>query len=282
MFRSTGRLFSGGFWVGFWRHAAENALHSLLQITVILLAYFILSLLINRLIDGLLRRLVVREKQFGISEERAGRLHTIQSLCKSIIAYVLFFVFGVTLLKAVGFDIMPFITTASVIGLAVGFGSQKLVKDVISGFFIVIDDLFVVGDTVTIGAITGRIHEMGMRVTRIVDASGRLHILANGDIGTVTNLSRHRVEEFVEIALAASADLTKTKEIIDAVGAQLSAQDEGRLKAPPQVLGITVLSAASVTVRISVVCDPRDLPAEQMRIRAAVRDALAKAEIPLA
>ena len=276
------RMFSREFWFTFWRRSTESALHSLLQVAAILLAYFLLSILINRLIDGVLARVMLREKQFGLSAERAGRLHTMQSLCKSVIAYVLFFVFGVTLLKAVGFDIMPFITTASVIGLAVGFGSQKLVKDVISGFFIIIDDLFIVGETVTIAGVTGRVEEMGMRVTRLVDPSGKHIILSNGDIGTITNLSRSPVEEFVELGLGAAADLNKAIEVITRTGEELFAREDHRLKAAPRVLGITALTAASVTVRVSIICDPGDLPLEQMRLRAALREALAKAELPLA
>ena len=275
-------LFSAQFWVLFWRHSTENVLRSLLQVVAILLAYFILSAIVNRLIDGLLRRLMLREKQFGLSEERAGRLQTIQSLCKSSIAYVLVFVFGVTLLKALGFDIMPFITTASVIGLAVGFGSQKLVKDVISGFFIVVDDLFVVGDTVTIAGITGRVTELGMRVTRMIDATGKLVILSNGDIGTIVNLSRNPVEEFVELNIAAAADLNRAVEVITEAGSALFAEEGHRLKAAPRVLGITALTAAAVTIRVSVVCDPRDLAVEQMRLRSVLRGALVKAEIGIA
>lgn len=275
-------MFSAEFWIAFWRHSTERALQSLLLVAAILLAYFILSFVINRLIDSVLTRLMVREKEFGLSEERAGRLQTMQSLCKSIVGYVLFFVFGVTLLKAVGFDIMPFITTASVIGFAVGFGSQKLVKDVISGFFIIIDDLFIVGETVTISGVTGRVQEMGMRVTRLVDPTGKLVILANGDIGTITNLSRNPVEEFVELGLAATADLNKAIEVIANTGEALFASEGHHLKAAPRVLGISALTAATVTIRVSVVCDPRDLPIEQMRLRAALREALARAEVPLA
>jgi small conductance mechanosensitive channel len=268
--------------LAFWRHATENALQSMLQVAAILLAYFLLSMLINRLIDGVLARLMLREKQFGLTAERAGRLQTMQSLCKSSIAYVLFFVFGVTLLKAVGFDIMPFITTASVIGLAVGFGSQKLVKDVISGFFIIVDDLFVVGDTVTIGGITGRVQEMGMRVTRLIDPTGKLVILSNGDIGTIINLSRFPVEEFIDIAVGAATDMDRAIEAINEAGAALFASEGHRLKAAPHTLGVTALSSTAVTVRVSVVADPQDLPIEQMRLRAALRKALTKAEIPLA
>ena len=195
---------------------------------------------------------------------------------------VLFFVFGVTLLKAVGFDIMPFITTASVVGLAVGFGSQKLVKDVISGFFIIVDDLFIVGDTVTIGGVTGRVQEMGMRVTRLVDPTGKLVILSNGDIGTITNLSRYPVEEFIEIAIGASADLNRAIQVINETGAELFANEGHYLKAPPRVLGVAALTAAAVTVRVSVVSDPRELPIEQMRLRSALREKLVTAEIALA
>ena len=275
-------VLSPEFWAAFWRRLTENALHTLFQVVVILLAYFVLSVLINRVIDGVLRRLVQRETAIGLSEERANRLRTMQSMCRSVIGYVLFFVFGVTLLKAVGFDIMPFITTAGVIGLAVGFGSQKLVKDVISGFFIIIDDLFVVGDTVTIAGVTGRVTEMGMRVTRLVDSTGKLLILSNGDIGTITNLSRNPVEEFIELGLGPSADVDRAIAVITETGVAVFAREDHRLKSPPAVLGISALTAAAVTVRVSVVCDPRDLGVEQMRLRAAIREALAKAEVPLA
>ncbi len=276
------RLFTADFWVTFWRHTTENALQSLLQVVAILFAYFLLSVLINRIIDGVLARLMLREKELGLTPERAGRLQTMQSLCKSVISYVLVFVFGVTLLKALGFDIMPFITTASVIGLAVGFGSQKLVKDVISGFFIVVDDLYIVGETVTIGGTTGRVLEMGMRVTRLVDSTGKLVILSNGDIGTIVNLSRFPVEEFVEIAVGAAADLNKAIQAINETGASLFAEEGHHLKAPPHALGVSAITAASVTLRVSVVSDPRELPIEQMRLRAALREALAKADVPLA
>ncbi|HLJ54583.1 MAG TPA: mechanosensitive ion channel family protein [Chthonomonadaceae bacterium] len=278
----TGQLFTAAYWIEFWRHATENLLRTALQVAAIVIAYFIVSAVLTRLLNAMLSRLASHSRADGGSSERAGRISTLQSLCKSSLAYLLTFIFGVTLLKAIGFDIMPFITTASVIGLAVGFGSQKLIKDVISGFFIIVDDLFDVGDTVSTGGVTGRVQEIGMRVTRLVDASGRIVILANGDIGTLTNLSRNPIEEFVEVALAASADLSRAIQAINAAGAKLYEQADHKLRAAPQVLGVSAISAASVTLRVSVVTDPANLPAEQMRLRGALRDALAAAEIPLA
>jgi small conductance mechanosensitive channel len=270
------------FWQDEGRELVHNALNSLLQIGGILLAYAVLRTVLFRLIDGVLARLLSREARLGQGDERTGRLQTLQGLCKSLLSYVLFFVFGVMLLHAVGFNIMPFITTAGVLGLAIGFGAQKLVKDVISGFFIIVDNLFVVGETVTIGPVTGQVIEMGMRVTRLRDAGGKLYLLANGDIGTVINLSRYPVTDYVEVNVAASADLNRVVEVVQAAGEKLFAAEDSPLRVPPAVVGMIAFSAASMTVRVSVVTDPRHLAGEQMRVRGALRAALVEAGIPLA
>jgi small-conductance mechanosensitive channel len=280
---STPVFFSTAFWAHQWDKLTDNALSSTLQILSIIVLYLVLRAVLYRLSDGIMGGILAREHRIGLSDERTGRLQTLQGLSKSLIGYVLFFVFGVLMFKAIGFDIMPFITTAGVIGLAIGFGAQKLVKDVITGFFIIIDNVFVVGDTVSISGITGQVIEMGMRVTKIKEASGKVYILANGDIGTVTNLSRNPVEDFIEVTIAPAADLGNVYETINTTGAHLFAQtDTHHLKAAPHVLGISAFNATVVTLRVGVTSDPRDLPAEQMRVRAAVRDALLAAQLPLA
>lgn len=279
----TPAIFAPSFWTREWDKLADSALNATIQIVAIVILYLLLRAALFRLSDGILGGILAREHRIGVSDERTGRLQTLRGLSKSLIGYVLFFVFGILLFKAIGFDIMPFITTAGVIGLAIGFGAQKLVKDVISGFFIIIDNVFVVGDTVSIGTVTGQVIEMGMRVTKIQDAAGKVYILSNGDIGTVTNLSRNPVEDFIEVTIAPAADLGKVYEVIDTTGKHLFEQtDTHHLKAAPHVLGISAFSATVVTLRVGVTSDPRDLPAEQMRVRAAVRDALLAAQIPLA
>jgi len=280
---TTPAIFSSAFWALQWNRLADNALSAALQIVAIVVVYMLLRAMLFRLSDGVLGGMLAREHRMGLSDERTGRLQTLRGLSKSLIGYVLFFVFGILLFKAIGFDIMPFITTAGVIGLAIGFGAQKLVKDVISGFFIIVDNVYVVGDTVTIGTVTGQVIEMGMRVTKIQDATGKVYILSNGDIGTVTNLSRNPVEDFIEVTVAPAAELGRVYEIIDTTGKDLFAQvDTHHLKAAPHILGISAFTATVVTLRIGVTSDPRSLPAEQMRVRAAVRDALLSAQIPLA
>lgn len=278
--KRTPNVFDRDFWIRFWRGLTENALHSLLQILVLMAAYFILRAVLFHSIDSVLTRLVAHEMRRGITEDRAGRLQTLRSICKSVLGYILFFVFGVLGLKALGLDIMPFITTASVMGIAIGFGAQKLVKDSISGFFMIIDNQFVVGDIVTISAVTGRVQEMGMRITTLVDATGRVHMFSNGDITTVANLSRNPLIDFIEINVDASADLNRVLSVINTAGERLLEEAKGQLHAPPAVQGLSAVTATAITVRVSVTASPLDLASEQMRVRAVIRDALVAADLP--
>lgn len=276
------KVLTVAFWVEFWHETAKDVIHGAVRIVGIFIAYLVIRALLYRLIDGLLARVMAHDARIGISDERAGRVQTLQGLSKSVIGYVLFFVLGVLLLGAVGIPILPFITSASVVGIAVGLGAQKLFKDVISGFFIVVDNLYTVGETVNIGTITGEVQELGMRVTRLLDSNGKTHLLSNGDIGTVTNLSRHAIQDFIEVNVAAAADLNKVVEISNKTGETLFAQNDHHLKSAPRVQGITAFSATSITVRVTVCTEPASLLQEQMRVRAALRDAYLAAEIPIA
>ncbi len=278
----TDKVLTAAFWIEFWHDTAKDIVHGAVRVVGILIAYLVIRGLLYRAIDGVLTRLIARDNRLGVTEERASRLQTLQGLSKSVVGYVLFFVLGVLLLGAVGIPILPFITSASVIGIAVGLGAQKLFKDVISGFFIVVDNLYTVGETITVGTITGEVQELGMRVTRLLDTNGRTHLLSNGDIGTVTNLSRHAILDYVEVSVAANANLNKVVDVSNAVGASLFAGDEHRLKNAPYVLGITAFTALAVTVRVAVVTEPAYLALEQMRVRASLREAYTRAEIPIA
>jgi small conductance mechanosensitive channel len=280
--KSTAAMLDTDYWIKLWHKIADNAVEMAFRVIAVVLLYVVLRAVLNRTSSIILNGLVSRESSGVISEERVRRLRTLQGLAQSVVNYVLFFIFIVLLMQAVGFEIMPFITAAGVIGVAVGFGAQKLVKDVISGFFLIIDGVFMVGETVTIGGVTGRVEEMGMRVTRLIDPTGRVYMLANGDIGTVTNLSRHPVQDFIEVAVAANADLNQVISTIRQVGETLHKEDGHTLSGPPNVTGITAFSAASVTIRIAVASDPGHLATEQMRVREAVRNALLAAGIPLA
>lgn len=270
------------FWRTFWLHALETITSRGLVIVACLLGYVIARSLTNRLIDVSVARFVSRSPAARDNEERRNRLRTLQGVVRSVAAYLLLFVLMVMLLDALGANVAGLITTAGVSGIAIGLGAQKLVKDVISGFFVIVEDQFAVGDYVTIGTASGVVVELGMRSTKLRDDSGRLWIVSNGDIATVTNHSRAPVASSIEIGLAPTADARKAEELIAAVCAELFAAEPGRLQSAPRVAGVSGWDQFHTLIRVTLACDPTSLAAEQLRLRTAIHTKLAEAAIPMA
>ncbi len=148
---------------------------------VILIFYIILSGLVKRSIDKLLR----------ISEGRIlTRTKTLRSFIKSILDGVLFITIFLIILSYWGINITPILTGAGILGLAISFGAQTLIKDLISGFFILIENQFNVGDRVKIGNFEGEVYKMTMRATVLKDEKGNLIFIPNSQIATVMRLRK--------------------------------------------------------------------------------------------
>ena len=269
--------FDRNFWAG------DASWMVLADVAKIVLLYLILRFVLRRIVDRILWP-AVREGEKKVDPAQASRLKTLASLVNSSLSYILTFVFGIMLLRALRLDPVPLLTTASVAGLAVGFGAQKLVKDMISGFFILLENQYGVGDYVTIGAATGTVEEVGLRTTRIRDDFGKLYILSNGDITQVCNQSRGAVASFVEIGIAAAADVGKSTEIINKAGEEL-ARDQHDLgfAEPPAVQGIGAMDGAKLTLRVSCpISAPAKLMQAQIALRGLAHQRLVEAEIGLA
>jgi small-conductance mechanosensitive channel len=138
----------------------------------------------NRLIGGLVNRIP------GTWNER--RVKTLRDVGKSLLRYTLYFVGSIMVLSELNVDASSILAGAGVVGLAAGIGAQTLVKDVVTGFFILLEDQFAVGDCVSIAGVTGTVEDMGLRVTKLREATGDLHIISNGEIRQVTRLSTMR------------------------------------------------------------------------------------------
>lgn len=260
----------------------ENVLVPLIKLLVLLLLFVGLRWLIGRVVGRTIRALVEREQGLG-NEGRAARIRTLASLTKSIVFYALAFVFVIAALDALGFNVAGVVGTAGVAGLAVGFGAQKLVKDVITGFFLLLEDQYAVGDYVTIGGVTGTVEELGMRITRLRDDDGRLYILSNGDIGQVCNMSRGPLTGVLEIAVAASADVGRATEVLNAAFARAAGPEDLNLAEPPRVEGVAAVDAAKTVLRVRFQARANERPGDTaLRLREAARVALRDAEIGLA
>lgn len=271
--------FSQATWEQFWASAVQALATTGLRLAIILIVYWIAKHALFRVVDGTLSRLYNRSAERLGAEDRAKRILTLQTLVRSLIGYVLFFVLILTVLQTLSVNITGILTTAGVAGVAVGFGAQKLVRDVISGFFIVTEDQFAVGDYVTIGQATGVVEEMGLRTTRIRDDKGRVWAIANGDISVVVNHSRGPVATTLDISLPATANVDSVSVAIHEAGANLAQARPDLLTAAPVVEGVAAFDAASITLRIRISARPEKVAAAEMLLRDHIRDVLTEAGI---
>ncbi len=274
-------LLSINFWLDYIHATATKLIDGSVKIIVLVCLYLLVKRILCRLIDSGLTKLEARQGDIP-SAGNANRLRTMKGLMKSVTTYLLLFILIMMILKTLGADITGIVTTVGVSGLAIGLGAQKLVKDIIAGFFLLVEDQFEVGEYVTIGALSGVVTEIGMRITRLKDDTGGLIILSNGDIATVINHSRAPVESYVDVAIANVTDLEKAKTIIDSVGEQIFRDDPASLFKAPKVLGVVSVDAAKTTLRIVINANPVQGVREQIRLREAIYKALLEKEIPTA
>lgn len=269
------------YWSEFWHAHGDTALMSAAKIVVVIVGYLIVRLVLGRVIRTVLGSGLARLSG-DILQARQARLRTLQSLLMSTVSFVLGFVAVIMILQAAGLNIIPLITTASVAGLAIGFGAQKLVRDVISGFFILMEDQYGVGDYVTISGVTGVVEDLQMRTTQIREATGKLFVFSNGDISQVCNHSRGRLTLSVDYALSASADLDKAKQALDEVGKSMAKDFPKEVKEPFKCEGLAQISAASNAIRLTGVVSPSTQDSVRIELNTRVRSALADSGILLA
>lgn len=179
------------------------------------------------------------------------RYRTVLRLLKSIVGYVVYFIAGVACLSVVGINITGLIAGAGVVGLAIGFGAQSLVKDVITGFFIIFEDQFGVGDYIRLTNIEGTVLEIGLRTTKIKGAGGEINIVPNGSITEVINYSINNSTAIIDVSVAYSSDINKAEELIIDYLRTLPQKDEN-IVGEPTLLGVQSVVGAEVVLRISV------------------------------
>lgn len=193
----------------------ESLIVHILSILVILAGVFISSKAIHYVGDWLLRygtqSKSARQSQ-GADQEK--RVATIVRLVQTTLRIVLYGFAVLVILKQLGFDITPLLTGAGVAGVAVGFGAQSLVKDVISGFFMLLEDQIRIGDAVKIAGVGGVVEKVNLRTTTLRDADGTVHIIPNGEIKSVSNSTYDFANAIVNIPVSYDVDLKKASEVI--------------------------------------------------------------------
>lgn len=221
----------------------------------------------------LIRRICSRAAD-GKKPRTAAQTKTVQSLATSIFNYLLYFAIALIVLSVLGVDVSSLLTIAGVSGLAVGFGSQTLIKDFISGMFLWGEGRINVGDIVTIGGQTGIVEEIALRTTTLRDNSGYVYTIPNGDIRTVVNMSRDFRWAQVDLPMSHGQDWAA---MIDALQDEMNAYAaRKKLADTPQVIGLISSDRFSATLRIQVKCAVKDDWLLEREIRQAALTRLTK------
>jgi small conductance mechanosensitive channel len=207
-----------------------------------LIFILILAFICVRLLDVITRRIIaLSDKHSPDGAARAQQVRTVVGVVHSTGVLLIVFLAGMSALKdAFNFNIEPLLASAGIAGLAVGFGAQTLVKDVINGFFILVENQFQVGDSIRAAGVAGKVEEITMRRTTLRDGDGTLHIVPNGAIQIVSNMTRDWSQVTLQVAVDYSENSDRVVELLKQVAQEFyeDAAFQPDLVALPQVLGI--------------------------------------------
>ncbi|MEE3808606.1 mechanosensitive ion channel family protein [Lysinibacillus fusiformis] len=239
----------------------ESVINASLEILLILLASWIAVRLGKKFIKKVF--LIRMRSPLNHSERRQ---RTIARLLQSVISYVVYFSAIIGILSSLEIKVAGLLAGAGIVGLAIGFGAQSLVKDVITGFFIIFEDQFGVGDYIKINAAEGTVVEIGLRTTKINGATGEQFIIPNGAIGEVVNYSVNNSKIFIDLQMATEADFEKAEAIISKYLETLPKMHK-ELIATPVFLGVQNVKGTEVTIRIAA----ETLPQQQYGVARSIR-----------
>ena len=212
---------------------------------------------------------LARAEAAGASR-RVQRAQTMGSLLKSIVTGVVVAVTMTMMLSELGANIGPVIASAGIIGVAIGFGAQSLVKDFLSGIFMIFEDQYGVGDVVDVGEASGTVEAVSLRVTRLRDVNGTVWYVRNGEIIRVGNMSQNWARTVLDISVSYAEDLARVRSVLQDVAHDLWEDEDfkGLVIEEPEVWGVEQLGIDGVTVRVTL----KTAPMEQWAVARAMRE----------
>jgi moderate conductance mechanosensitive channel len=184
------------------------------------------------------------------------RLQTLAAIFRGAIQTIIAFIGLMFLLKSLAVDITPILASAGVVGIAVGFGAQSLIKDLFSGLLILLEDQYSVGDTVKIGDASGTVEQLTLRVTRIRGLDGALTSIPNGSISIVSNMSKDWSRVVLDVEVSFAEDIDRAMKLMVEAANQMKAEMSNDILEEPLMLGVDKLSSTSVTLRLMVKTSP--------------------------
>jgi len=222
------------------------------RILAIIAVALVVDFALHRIIPHALRVAVERQMKGVEEEEIEQRVDTLSSVFTGTGRVIVVLAALLTLLPLAGISIGPLLAGVGILGLAVGFGAQSLVKDVISGLFILLDNQYSKGDVVTLAGISGLVEEVGIRRTVLRDLDGIVHYIPNGEIGVASNFTQEYSRVNLNVGVSYSEDLDHVMQVIDRVGEEMAADPEWApsIITPPKALRVDAFGDSGIDIKI--------------------------------
>lgn len=255
-----GNLLSTEAWKLFTKQALQWLVSAVPSIMVIILfavvALWSVRFLLKR-IKKLMLKHIERSGKIDITEAQK-RIDTLHGILRMSISVVIWLIIAMILLKRLGVDIAPLIAGAGIAGLAIGFGAQELVRDVISGFFILLEDQIRLGDVAIINGTGGLVEEIGLRTIRLRDLSGVVHVFQNGKINTLSNMTKEWSAMVFEIGVAYKEDTDRVVEVMKKVSEEMREDQNYKnlINEPIEVFGVEDFADSAVVIKARLKTKP--------------------------
>ena len=267
-------LLQSYFTVGYWEPVWMAGLRILVILLVGVVALRLMKKATNRWIEGV--------QELAANDPRRQRAATLGNLLQSIAEYVVWPIVGIMILSEIGLDIGALLATAGVAGLAIGFGAQTLVKDVIGGIFLLFDDIIHVGDLVSIGNTIGTVEEIGVRLVKVRKFDGELVMIPAGEIRMFGNKSMGWARVVVPVGLSYGQDVDTILPIMQEVANEWAAEhEEILLEDSPTVQGLMDFGDSSVTARVVMQVKPGEQFAAERELRMRLKRAFDERDVEI-
>lgn len=222
-----------------------------IKILGIILAFFVVKKATDFFIERLIRKAVVA-RRFVSPEAEKKREDTLIRIFSTTFDVFLLVIVAIMILSELGVNTAAMVAGLGVAGVAVGFGAQYLIKDLISGFFIIMENQYRVGDVVCFGDTCGVVEDISLRMTTLRDLDGTVHHVPNGEVAITSNLTKYRANINIDVQVAYDADLEKIIKVVNRVGENLSKDKQWKdlITKPPQFLRVDDFADSGVVIKI--------------------------------
>ena len=223
-----------------------------IRVLIIVVVAIWMNFVLRRTVPRALRVAITRQMEGQPQEEIDQRVHTLEVVITGTGRAIIGLVALIMILPIVGIPVSPLLASIGIAGLAIGFGAQSLVKDVISGLFIIADNQYSKGDVVTVGGMSGLVEDVGIRRTVLRDLDGIVHYIPNGEISVASNFTQEYSRVNLNVGVAYGEDLDRVMAVIDQVGEEMARDPKygPMVITPPKSLRVDNLGDSSVDIKI--------------------------------